>query len=180
MDDLARLTLVIGGAASGKSDYAESLVLSVGKTPYYIATGQAFDDEMTAKIARHRGARADAGWITIEEPIDLQRAFKQVPADAVILVDCATLWLTNLIMSDRNVMEETAGLLSCLHDVEQPIVIVSNETGQGIVPENKLARRFRQEQGQLNRKLAAQAELVVQVTVGLPMVLKGTLASVDQ
>ncbi|MEM9582812.1 MAG: bifunctional adenosylcobinamide kinase/adenosylcobinamide-phosphate guanylyltransferase [Pseudomonadota bacterium] len=175
MCNLPGLTLVIGGAASGKSDFAESLVLSCGERRTYIATAQAFDSEMQAKIARHRATRADAGWVTLEEPKDVVGAIARAETGSVILLDCATLWLSNLLMANSDVGHETAELLDALSIHKDPVVIVSNETGQGIVPENKLARRFRQEQGLLNRRLAAQAGLVVQVTVGLPQVLKGRL-----
>ena len=179
MGKLPSLTLVIGGAASGKSDFAEHLVIKERATRVYLATGQAFDDEMADKIARHKRARAGDGWQTVEEPTDLKGALSSLPAGAATLLDCATMWLTNLIMDGADIAVETGELLAALSQVRGPVVIVSNETGHGIVPDNKLARRFRQEQGQLNRQLAAQADLVVQVTVGLPRVLKGALPGDD-
>lgn len=175
MYHLPALTLVVGGASSGKSDFAEQLVISAGRPKLYIATAQAFDAEMAAKIAKHQQARAEDGWATIEEPTALAQALSAQPPDGVVLVDCATLWLTNLIMAEADIASETDTLLAALADAACPVIVVSNETGQGIVPENRMARAFRQHQGLLNRRLAAQAGLVVQVTVGLPHALKGTL-----
>ncbi len=175
MNNLPALSLVIGGAASGKSDFAERLVTGASTSRCYIATGQAFDAEMAAKIARHKKTRENGGWKTIEEPVALAEALSNCSDGASILIDCATMWLSNLLMAKADLEAETSRLLAALGSTQHRIVIVSNETGQGIVPDNKLARQFRQEQGQLNRRLAAQAELVVQVTVGLPQVLKGAL-----
>lgn len=175
MSVLPALTLVVGGAASGKSDVAERLVTASDDAPYYIATGQAFDAEMTNKIEHHRIARAGDGWTTIEEPLRLAEAMSSVPRGHAILIDCATLWLTNLLIAEEDVALQTAHLLDALSRLSQPVVIVSNEIGQGIVPDNKLARQFRQEQGLLNRKIATHADLVVQVIVGLPQVIKGKL-----
>jgi adenosylcobinamide kinase / adenosylcobinamide-phosphate guanylyltransferase len=170
--NLAALTLVIGGARSGKSRFAEGVV---GTGPRrYIATAQAWDDEMRARIAQHRADRGD-GWITVEAPLDLAGALGQATADEVVLVDCATLWLSNQLLADQDLDAACASLLSALATCPAPVVIVSNEVGLSIVPENALARRFRDAQGRLNQQLAAQAGLVVMVVAGLPMVLKGAL-----
>lgn len=174
MSTLPALTLVIGGAASGKSDFAESLAMHSTGPRHYIATAQAFDAEMTAKIERHKAARADAGWQTIEEPLAVADALAALTG-GVILIDCATLWLSNLMMNEADIADHTNQLIEALAGQHPPIVIVSNEVGHGVVPDNKLARVFREEQGVLNRKLAAKADLVVQVTVGIPHVLKGTM-----
>ncbi len=170
---LPNLTLVLGGAASGKSAYAESLILQAGGTPVYIATAQAFDAEMVEKIARHRHMRGD-GWTTIEEPIDIAGALGKCTGTDPILIDCVTLWLTNVILDDHDVEHYSNALLSALADCQAPVVIVSNEVGQGIVPDNALSRRFRNAQGRLNQRVAAEAELVVAVMAGIPLTLKGS------
>jgi len=171
---LPPLTLVIGGARSGKSAFAESLVLGSGRARRYVATAEARDDEMRDRIARHRRERGD-GWMTVEAPLQLPEALAQVGRDEVVLLDCATLWLTNHLLADHDLVAETGKLIAALTTCVAPVVIVSNETGWGIVPENALARRFRDEQGRLNQRLAAEAGLVVTVIAGLPMVLKGAL-----
>ena len=171
---LPPLTLVIGGARSGKSAFAESLVLGSGRARRYVATAEARDDEMRDRIARHRRERGD-GWMTVEAPLQLPEALAQVGRDEVVLLDCATLWLTNHLLADHDLVAETGKLIAALTTCVAPVVIVSNETGWGIVPENALARRFRDEQGRLNQRLAAEARLVVTVIAGLPMVLKGAL-----
>jgi adenosylcobinamide kinase / adenosylcobinamide-phosphate guanylyltransferase len=171
---LPKLSLVLGGAASGKSVFAENLITSSGLTPVYIATAQVWDAEMAAKIAAHKLQRGP-GWRLIEEPLALDRALAGVmPGDAV-LIDCATLWLTNLILTGADVHAAEAGLLAALQTCPAPVVIVSNEVSMGIVPDNALARQFRIAQGGLNQRLAAQADLAVMVVAGLPMVLKGQL-----
>jgi adenosylcobinamide kinase / adenosylcobinamide-phosphate guanylyltransferase len=171
---LPDLTLVFGGAASGKSAFAETLILQQSTSPTYIATAQIFDEEMAAKVEQHRDMRGTR-WTTIEEPLDLPHALLQAPPNAPVLIDCATLWLTNVILGDHDVDAHTAAFLSALALQEGPVVVVSNEVGQGIVPENALARRFRNAQGRLNQQIAAQADLVVAVMAGLPLVLKGKL-----
>jgi adenosylcobinamide kinase/adenosylcobinamide-phosphate guanylyltransferase len=171
---LPSLTLVIGGARSGKSAFAESLVFASGRPRRYIATAEAWDDEMRDRIARHREDRG-AGWTTAEAPLDLGTALSDARPEEAVLVDCATLWLTNHLLAEHDLVAETARLLSALEACAAPVVIVSNETGWGIVPENALARRFRDEQGRLNQRLAAEAGLVVTVIAGLPLVLKGQL-----
>lgn len=169
------LSMVYGGASSGKSYFAERLVITMGGPRHYIATAQAFDPEMEAKIAEHRADRAADGWSTIEEPKDLGAALARVPQGDAVLIDCATMWLSNLLLSEEDIAEQTDQMLAAIAATVGPVVIVSNETGLGIVPENALARRFRQAQGRLNCQMAARADLVVQVSVGLPLVLKGTL-----
>lgn len=168
---LPNLTLVLGGAASGKSSYAEGLLTAAALPRVYVATAQAFDAEMTRKIARHRDMRG-AGWTTIEEPFDVVRVLDGFGPDAAVLIDCATLWLTNIVLAERDLTLETAGLLNALARCKAPVVIVSNEVGQGIVPDNALSRRFRNAQGRLNQDIAAQADRVVAVMAGLPLVLK--------
>lgn len=169
---LPELTLVLGGASSGKSAHAETLVAASGLRQIYVATAQAFDAEMRAKIAAHRAARG-AGWQTIEEPVDLPAALARAAAGDAVLIDCATLWLTNLILAEADVDAAHERLVAAIDACPAPVVIVSNEVGAGIVPDNALARRFRSAQGRLNQTLAARAEHVVAVMAGLPLVLKG-------
>ncbi len=175
--ELAGLTLVIGGAASGKSAHAEGLVRrmaeAAGAVPVYLATAEAHDAEMTARIRRHRTRRH--GWQTLEAPHDLPAVLGTVPADAPCLVDCLTLWLTNRLLAEADLADEEEALLSALAaraGKGGATVLVSNEVGQGIVPENPLARRFRELQGRLNQRVATRAERVILVAAGLPLVLK--------
>ncbi|WP_037317232.1 bifunctional adenosylcobinamide kinase/adenosylcobinamide-phosphate guanylyltransferase [Ruegeria halocynthiae] len=168
------LTFVLGGAASGKSAFAEQLVVSSGKNKVYLATSQVFDDEMRTKVQRHLTQRG-AGWTTIEAPYDLGPVLADLNADQACLIDCATMWLTNHLLAEHDLEQAQATLLQALQSCRAPVVIVSNEVGYGIVPENALSRRFREAQGRLNIALAAQADLVVQVTAGLPLALKGQL-----
>jgi adenosylcobinamide kinase/adenosylcobinamide-phosphate guanylyltransferase len=172
LDGLPRLTLVLGGARSGKSRYAETLVERAGRGCVYIATAQARDDEMAARIAAHR-ARRPAGWATIEAPIDLPAVLADRDADRAVLVDCLTLWLANALLAGRDVEADTGALLVALAACAAPVVCVSNEVGLGIVPDNALARAFRDAQGRLNQRVAAIADRVVLMAAGLPLVLKG-------
>ncbi len=165
--EVNRVTLVIGGARSGKSAYAERL-LAACPSPVYIATGQAFDDEMRARIAAHRDRRP-SGWRTVEAPIALPEALL---TDAPVLVDCLTLWLTNLLVADADIAAHVAALERGISGRRQLTVLVTNETGLGIVPADPLSRRFRDEAGLLNQRVAALADAVVLVTAGLPLVLK--------
>ena len=171
---LPPLTLVIGGARSGKSTFAEGLVTATNRPRRYIATAQAWDDEMRARIAQHQQDRGTR-WTTVEVPLDLAAALAGARAEEAVLIDCATLWLTNHLLADHDLDAAGTALLTALATCPAPVVIVSNETGWGIVPDNALARRFRDAQGRLNQRLAAQADLVVTVIAGLPLVLKGNL-----
>jgi adenosylcobinamide kinase / adenosylcobinamide-phosphate guanylyltransferase len=168
-----RLTLVLGGARSGKSRYAEGLAMALPRPWLYVATAEALDDEMRARIAEHRQRRA-GGWESVEVPLDLAKTIALARwHHSVVLIDCLTLWLTNVLMSGRDPAAERLKLLQALAKAETPIVAVSNEVGLGIVPDNALARRFRDEQGRLNAEVAAIAERVVLMTAGLPLTLKG-------
>jgi adenosylcobinamide kinase/adenosylcobinamide-phosphate guanylyltransferase len=129
---------------------------------------------MRARIARHRADRGD-GWKTIEAPLDLCTALAAAGQDEVVLIDCATLWLTNHLLADHDLESETALLLAALAACPAPVIMVSNEVGWGIVPDNALSRTFRDAQGRLNQRLATQADLVVGVMAGLPMLLKGRM-----
>jgi adenosylcobinamide kinase/adenosylcobinamide-phosphate guanylyltransferase len=167
----ARLTLVLGGARSGKSRYAERLITALPPPWIYAATGQALDDEMAARIDAHR-ARRGAGWTTVEAPRDLAAALA-AHTRAPVLVDCLTLWLSNLMMADAQVEQEIDRLARALAAAAAPVVLVANEVGSGIVPDNALARRFRDLQGGLNQRIAALADQVVLLVAGLPLYVKG-------
>jgi len=169
--DLAGLTLVIGGAASGKSRIAEEMIKASGRPKIYVATAQIFDDEMAEKVRAHRRQRG-ADWTTHEAPLDLPAALATVQGDQAILIDCLTLWLTNHILAESDIDAETKKLFAAIDACPAPIVLVTNETGGGIVPENALARRFRNAQGRLNQAVAAKAERVVAVMAGIPLTLK--------
>ena len=171
---LQKLTFVLGGASSGKSALAERLVAVHGGRRVYLATARAQDDEMRAKIAAHRAARG-AGWEVWEEPLEIAPLLHDRGGGTVVLLDCATLWLSNLILAGRDPAAAEAELLAAIAAGPSPVVVVSNEVGQGIVPETALGRRFRAAQGRLNQALAVQAGLVVAVMAGLPLALKGTL-----
>jgi adenosylcobinamide kinase/adenosylcobinamide-phosphate guanylyltransferase len=166
----APVTLVLGGARSGKSRYAEGLVTS-GLGPWqYVATAEAFDDEMRARIREHQSQRAE-GWVTVEAPLNLPSALREA-ASRPALVDCLTFWLTNLMLAGRDVAAATAELDAVLQFRTAATVLVSNEVGLGIVPDNALARGFRDAAGRLNQHVAAQATRVVVMVAGLPLHLK--------
>jgi adenosylcobinamide kinase / adenosylcobinamide-phosphate guanylyltransferase len=169
----SRLTLVTGGARSGKSRYAEDLITAQRPPWFYLATALAGDAEMAARIAAHRARRAP-GWKIIEAPHDLARAFSELPAAAPALIDCLTLWLSNRMLADANIEAETAELEGALARHAGPVVLVTNEVGSGIVPDNALARAFRDHQGRLNQRMAARADQVVLMVAGLPLVVKGS------
>jgi adenosylcobinamide kinase / adenosylcobinamide-phosphate guanylyltransferase len=164
-----RLTLVLGGARSGKSAYAEGLVMARPGPWLYLATAEIWDDEMAARIALHR-ARRPAGWITRDVPLALPEAVAE--AEGPVLVDCLTLWLTNVILAEADVAEAAARLADACAAAPGPVVLVSNEVGLGIVPDNALARRFRDEAGRLHQRLAALADRVVLTVAGLPLTVK--------
>ena len=168
------INLITGGARSGKSRYAEGLVTASALPWTYIATAQAFDDEMRARIAAHRAGRLP-GWWTLEAPLALPETIAQVAvAGHPILVDCLTLWVNNLMLAERSPEAETERLLAVMRSIKVPIVLVTNEVGMSIVPENPMARAFRDHQGRLNQRVAALADRVVFMVAGLPMFLKGS------
>ena len=169
---LPALTLVLGGVRSGKSRHAERLVLGSGLAPVYVATAEALDDEMAARIAEHR-ARRGANWRTIEEPLDLVGTLRRECAEGrAILVDCLTLWLTNLMVAQRPARAEIEGFVATLPYLNGVLVLVSNEVGLGVVPADAMARAFIDDAGWLHQRIAEQADLVVFMAAGLPLHLK--------
>jgi adenosylcobinamide kinase/adenosylcobinamide-phosphate guanylyltransferase len=167
------LTLVLGGTRSGKSRHAESLITTSAPPPWiYVATAQALDTEMTERIAHHR-ARRGAGWQTIESPHDLAGVIAAASPNTALLVDCLTLWLTNRMLAEADIEADSAVLEKALARRRGPTVLVSNEVGSGVVPDNALARRFADLQGRLNQRIAARADRVVLVVAGLPLTVKG-------
>ena len=165
------LTLVLGGARSGKSRHAEALVTALPQPWLYIATGEPRDNEMAARIAEHR-ARRGSDWQTIEAPRDLATALALVPAGAAVLIDCLTLWLSNVMLAGADIDAETVLFERSLVGRTGPVVLVANEVGLGIVPENALARRFRDAAGRLNQRLARLADGVVLLVAGIPVKVK--------
>lgn len=167
----ASLTFILGGARSGKSAHAESLIESLPAPWSYIATAQAFDDEMRDRIRHHRMRRGQ-GWQTEEVPLDLAQRLAAQPIGRPVLVDCLTLWLTNHILAELDLAAASAELLAVLAQPRGPWFVVSNEVGLGIVPDNELARRFRDEAGRLHQQVAASAGSVLFLVAGLPMKVK--------
>jgi adenosylcobinamide kinase / adenosylcobinamide-phosphate guanylyltransferase len=165
-------TLVLGGARSGKSAFAERLVTETAATRLYVATATAGDQEMHARIAHHRARRGD-GWRTFEEPLALVETLVREDRDGnAILVDCLTLWLSNLMHAGKNPDTEARQLAACLREVSARIVLVSNEVGLGLVPETPLGRAFRDAQGRLNQAVGAAVGNVAFIAAGLPIWLK--------
>lgn len=165
------IVLVTGGARSGKSALAETIAARLGEARIYIATAEAGDGEMAQRIARHRDQRGP-GWQTVEEPLDLSGALARTEGQGVRLVDCLTLWLSNRMAQDSPTGPAVAALCDALRDARGPVVLVTNELGLGIVPENALARRFRDAHGWMNQAVAAVADEVWMAVSGLPLRLK--------
>jgi adenosylcobinamide kinase/adenosylcobinamide-phosphate guanylyltransferase len=167
-----RLTFVLGGARSGKSRYAENLVMDRAPPWVYVATAEAHDSEMAARIAAHRNRR-DGRWRTVEAPLDLASAIAAHGSKGqVMLIDCLTLWLSNVMLDGRDLIAEQQRLITALGNADGPVVVVSNEVGFGIVPDNALAREFRDAQGRLNMRVAEIADRAVLIAAGLPLILK--------
>ncbi|MFA7429592.1 MAG: bifunctional adenosylcobinamide kinase/adenosylcobinamide-phosphate guanylyltransferase [Rhodospirillaceae bacterium] len=169
MSGLPHLTLVLGGARSGKSAHAERLIGT--RAAVYVATAQVRDDEMAERVARHRARRGD-GWSTLEEPLDLAGVVARNFDGRPVLIDCLTLWLTNVMLADRNVGAAVEALCAALKAASSPVICVTNEVGLGIVPDNALARRFRDEAGRLNQAVAAIADRVDFIAAGLALRMK--------
>ena len=173
VDGTTTSLLVLGGARSGKSGYAQRLAERSGLEPVFLATAQAWDDEMTERIGLHVAARAGAGWTTREEPHDMPRALAELAwPGRVVVVDCLTLWLSNLMLRGDDPARAEAELVGQVGRLAGPAIFVSNEVGAGIVPETSLGRSFRDAQGRLNQAMAAACEAVMLVTAGLPRRLK--------
>ncbi len=167
-----RRVLVLGGARSGKSRMAQQWAEAASSTRVFIATAQPFDEEMRERIAHHRATR-DSSWLTKEAPLDLAEAVHlSVGPDRIVLVDCLTLWLSNIMLDGRDADREIGMLMDVLRTAEGPVLLVSNEVGQGIVPPTALGRRFRDEQGRLNQRMAEACDAVVLVAAGCPLLLK--------
>jgi adenosylcobinamide kinase/adenosylcobinamide-phosphate guanylyltransferase len=164
---------VLGGARSGKSRFAEQLVTDSRLERHYVATGRAWDDEMRARIDQHKADRG-ALWTTHEEPLELVACLSEIDGEGrAILVDCLTLWVTNLMMEERDLAAEFAALAGWLPKARARLVLVSNEVGLGIVPENRMAREFRDNAGRLHQMIAAEAAEVYFIAAGLPLKMKG-------
>lgn len=179
-------TFVFGGARSGKSGYAENLAAGIGKPVVYVATAQAGDCEMQARIDHHR-ARRDASWTTVEEPLALGAVLRKWSAPGnIVLIDCLTVWLSNLLFCEQRdypevgridvpdrFQRERADLLDAIEEARGDLIIVSNEVGMGIVPQGAISRWFVDEAGRLNQAVASRCERAVWVAAGMPLVLKG-------
>ena len=163
--------LVTGGARSGKSRYAEQRTRELGSAPVYIATAEAFDAEMADRIAQHQQRRGPE-WQTINAPLDLSQALKEADGRGPCLVDCLTIWLNNLMFHERDIAAATQELISVIHKRVDPVILVTNEVGSGIVPENALARRFRDEAGRMNQTMAEAVDEVYVSISGMPLKLK--------
>jgi adenosylcobinamide kinase/adenosylcobinamide-phosphate guanylyltransferase len=170
-DAMRRHALILGGARSGKTATALAWAEALGPRRRYVATAQAFDAEMAERIARHQAERGP-GWETAEAPLEAAAALA-APGVDVVLLDCLTLWLSNLMHHDRDPETETQTLLAALAQAPAPVLMVSNEVGLGLVPETPLGRAFRDAQGRLNQAVAAQVGEAVFVAAGLPLTLKG-------
>lgn len=169
---LPPVTLVLGGARSGKSAFAEGMVAGHRRGCVYLATAGIHDEEMRERVRQHQ-ARRDTQWRTVEAPLDLARTLvAETEQGAAVLVDCLTLWLSNLMHAARDPAAETDALLKALGQVGGPVVFVANEVGLGIVPDNKLARDFRDHAGRMNQRIATEADAVFFIAAGLPMKLK--------
>lgn len=169
--NILRHRLILGGARSGKTRHALACAERLGPHRVYLATAEAGDEEMRERILRHRQERGP-GWRTLEAPLDLVGALAAAGRTDAVLVDCLTLWLSNLILVGRDPESETTRLIEALATAPAPVVLVSNEVGMGIVPESPLARRFRDVQGRTNQRVAAAVRLVDFVAAGLPITLK--------
>jgi adenosylcobinamide kinase / adenosylcobinamide-phosphate guanylyltransferase len=168
---MSKTILITGGARSGKSVIAETKALSLGPRPIYIATAEVRDPEMAARVAAHR-ARRGPDWVTRAEALDLTGALGATDGQGPRLVDCLTLWLTNLMLAGRDWQAEGRALVAALAAQADPVVMVTNEVGAGIVPDNRLARDFRDAAGTLNQWVAAAADEVILAVAGLPLKVK--------
>ncbi|MFK3779246.1 bifunctional adenosylcobinamide kinase/adenosylcobinamide-phosphate guanylyltransferase [Agrobacterium sp. NPDC089420] len=173
MTDQNRSVFILGGARSGKSRFAEALAGKAGGNLHYLATGRAWDDEMRDRISHHQERRGGE-WTTHEAPLDVAAALERLDGpDNVILIDCLTLWLTNLMMESADIEAAFDALAAAIASARAKLIFVSNEVGLGIVPENRMAREFRDHAGRLHQRVAAIAGEVYFVAAGLPLKMKG-------
>jgi adenosylcobinamide kinase / adenosylcobinamide-phosphate guanylyltransferase len=167
-----KIILVLGGARSGKSAFAEQMALESTAAPIYLATGRAWDDEMTSRIDKHK-ARRETNWQSFEEPLEVSQFVRNKSTGYdTLLLDCLTLWVTNLMLEERAIEPAFQDLLSTITSFQGTIIFVSNEIGMGIVPENKMAREFRDYIGDLHKRIADIANEVYLVVAGIPMTVK--------
>ena len=173
---LSGVTLVLGGARSGKSEFSENLITNSGQSPVYLATARGEDQEMRERIDIHQNRRnnsAGPDWLTVEEPLALGDALENCAFEGrAVLVDCLTLWITNLMLAGADTDREVSNLVRNLHQLAAPVVFVSNEVGMGVVPENKMAREFIDLTGLAHQKIAEKADHVYFIAAGLPLVMK--------
>ena len=163
------LTLILGGARSGKTRYAETLIKALPQPWTYLATAEIWDEEMRERITRHQADRSEKGWLTVETPVEIWHA---LDTPSPILLDCLTLWLTNMMLGEHDIEGGFDRLDRALDARTAPTFLVANEVGLGIVPENKLARDFRDHAGRLHQRLAARADHVVLMVAGIPLIIK--------
>jgi adenosylcobinamide kinase/adenosylcobinamide-phosphate guanylyltransferase len=174
------IRFILGGARSGKSRQAEQLALASGREVFYIATAQAQDDEMRQRIQRHRGERP-VHWQTVEEPLQLAATILSLQAPGrCLLIDCLTLWVTNQLLDEADLQAEREALCAALVNARGEVILVSNETGMGVVPMGELSRRFSDEAGWLNQSVAALADQVVLMVAGIPLTVKGPTLEIGQ
>lgn len=163
---------IIGGARSGKSSYAENLAGNSGAEVIYIATAQAYDDEMQGRIQQHK-KRRPSEWLTFEEPLEISNVINnESHINTCLLIDCMTLWMSNLLCENKDISHYKQQLIDALRKVEGDIILVSNETGMGVIPMGELTRRFCDESGWLHQEIAALADQVVLMVAGIPVVIK--------
>lgn len=170
---MANITLILGGIRSGKSAFAENLVLAAGKQPIYLATSEYFNEEMRNRIEKHR-VRRDGRWINLEQPLDILAELQRYNTmDNIVLVDCLTVWLGNLMHYQRDIGNDIALFVDGLKMLDVDVVLVASEVGLSIVPDNQMARKFADYAGTLNQAVAAIASNVYFIAAGLPLKLKG-------
>ncbi|MCZ7455327.1 bifunctional adenosylcobinamide kinase/adenosylcobinamide-phosphate guanylyltransferase [Rhizobium rhizogenes] len=173
MTDKNRSVFILGGARSGKSRFAEDLAVNAGGSLHYLATGRPWDEEMRDRIGHHQ-ARRGGEWTTHEAPVDIAVVLERLNRpENVVLIDCLTLWLTNLMMDNADIEAAFDVLAAAIASAKAKLILVSNEVGLGIVPENRMAREFRDHAGRLHQRIAAIADDVFFVAAGLPLKMKG-------
>ena len=171
---MRKITLILGGARSGKSVFGEKLALNKDSKPIYIFTAQPFDEEMDERIRIHKDRRKKQSWQEVEATINLPAAISELSKkEKVILVDCLSLWLTNLIINERNIDRDITEFLNALEKSPSDVILVSSEVGLGIVPDNEMSRKFRDHLGSLHQRVAAISETVIMMVAGIPMIVKG-------